>query len=93
MQKKLINLSEVATFAANMQHAVRNNQVIDIGGGAFNAAELQSPALALKAFEPMAYALKEISEMLSQHPDFSTGNSKVHYCAHKALGALPEIKA
>ena len=31
--------------------------------------------------------LAEIGKMLSEHPDFQRGNSKIHYCAHKALGA------
>lgn len=35
-------------------------------------------------------ALEEVSQQLRDHPDVSRGNSKVHYCYHKAEGALKD---
>lgn len=35
-------------------------------------------------------ALEEVSQQLRDHPDVSRGNSKVHYCFHKAKGALKD---
>lgn len=35
----------------------------------------------------MKKALDKIQELLKQHPEFSNGNSKVHYCAHLARAA------
>ena len=43
-------------------------------------------ACAVKANE-MQKALIEIKDLLKQHPEFSEGNSKVHYCAHLARSA------
>ncbi len=43
-------------------------------------------ACSVKADE-MQKALIEIKDLLKQHPDFSEGNSKVHYCAHLARSA------
>ncbi len=40
-------------------------------------------ACAVKANE-MQKALEKIKDLLKQHPEFSEGNSKVHYCAHLA---------
>ncbi len=35
----------------------------------------------------MKKALDEIKDLLKQHPEFSEGNSKVHYCANLARSA------
>lgn len=36
-------------------------------------------------------ALAEIASQLKDHPDVQRGNSKVHYCFHRALSGLNSI--
>jgi hypothetical protein len=83
-----MSLDNVKTFLANAKSAVRNFEAVSIGGGEFNAGEMKSVVQALEGVAPAADALKEIFEMLQEHPDFKTGNSKVHFCAHKAQSAF-----
>lgn len=89
----MLDLDYIKTFAANAAHAAFNHERVSIGGGKFNSEEISSVATALKSFESMAQALNEISEMLSKHPEFERGNSVVHYCAHKAKSACPQLVA
>ncbi|MBS3912691.1 MAG: hypothetical protein KGZ70_12870 [Hydrogenophaga sp.] len=49
-------------------------------------------ATLLASANKMLQALEEVSTMLSQHPDFKVGDSKVHYLAHKAARVLAQAK-
>ena len=54
--------------------------------------EHQATIVELKNLQALATvqhaALSEIAQLLSDHPEFERGNSKVHYCAHRALAAI-----
>lgn len=76
------------TFIANLKHAIRNQEIISIGGGKFSRSELKAIVAELEAAQKNAAALQEISKMLATHPEANEGNSKVHYCLCQARNAI-----
>ncbi len=47
-------MADIRTIAANMAHAARNRETVNIGGGTFDAAELKAAADVLNAHaEPL----------------------------------------
>lgn len=65
------------TLIANIQHAIRNNEIVNIGGGEFNGAELYR---IIQLFE----AAKKAEEALT----FSYGGKPLPTLEKEALQAL-----
>lgn len=56
---------------------------------------LQLVREAIQSPEPVreaARVLATIADMLESHPDYKTGNAKIHYCAHEARAAFNALK-
>lgn len=53
-----------------------------------NEARAEMIALALNNYEALLEALEKIEQLLSNHPEVTTGNSKVHYVYHLARTTL-----
>jgi hypothetical protein len=82
---------QLQTFVANARKSVRDREQVSIGGGVFDHQEVGGVVQGLQALETARSALQEISELLKKHPEFSKGNSTVHYSAHRAMSALSAI--
>ena len=86
-------MKNTSTLAANMRNAFIERKGATIGGGKFTPEELKDGAFALNAVPGLLEALRDIEVQPAGHPDSERGNSKVHYCLHKARGAIARCTA